>query len=224
MLFKTLLVFSLLLSSYTTKEFTGPSWCKLYLIPIATGNGGTVLFKTFSQINTSGGSISPPIKIGWLIISAQGKWEQLEHASLDSEIGGGMMSHADSVFLKEFEAPFNWQKPPESVRALISRYKLYHAVKSDEGCKSISWTKYGIYKNGRRLQKESRINTLLDVSNIPGEGTPLHASFYCNGIALFRSNYQMLEDESGELAGALFKPEGVEMFYTIDGIVIVKGQ
>ena len=62
------------------------------LTPIATNESGEVLFQTYSNINTHGSYFCTSDKFGWLVVSANGVWD--EHVAYDtSEIFDDNCNH-----------------------------------------------------------------------------------------------------------------------------------
>src|SRR5262245_58946478 len=63
---------------------TGPSNATIKIVPVAFNNGA-VLFKTYHCIDRDGGGYFHRTEYGWLVVSADGIWEEAPHIVLDSE-------------------------------------------------------------------------------------------------------------------------------------------
>jgi hypothetical protein len=139
---------------------------------------------------------------------------------LDFEEGTRVTS-SDSLSLKQFDMPLNFKNLPKTVRSLVAKYGLYNSVDVNKGRGEVSWTKEAIYKNKNQVSNNSRLRSVKEIYNKEGEGTPVHASFYHEGVALFKNNMEADEMEETEtINGALFFEKNY--LYTIDALFVLK--
>jgi hypothetical protein len=221
----------LLLALKTDSEdrVTGYSNCVINLLPVAVGPEGVILCKTYFEINTHGGQMRVPVELGWLAISANGVWEYRRDVYLDFDQGTGV-SHDDSLALQGFNAPFTLRNSPGDGRILMEKYRIDRLIGKGMGRNSVSWTKSGIYKNGARISKNAELKTVMGISNDLQDGTSLHASFYYQGIAIFKGGRMLGPNDDGVittgpvfLQGQMFQGEKLWMdLYSIDAIAILK--
>lgn len=212
------------ISGFSSKN-TGISYCIIKIIPVASGDGGTVLFKTYYSINPMGGSILTPVEIGWLVVSADRIWKESQHAYLNFSDGLEITSK-DSLYLNEFNSPFNWKNPPESVLPLIQEFKIATPLQVNQGERRLMWTNNGVYQKKSRKGESTVIRSLKYISNQPEQGTPALACFYYKGIALFRSSQTLIDGDTPNVKGAVFL-QGAEINneelwieeYSIDGLM-----
>jgi hypothetical protein len=174
---------------------TGPSSITVQISPIAANHSGQVLFRTFYDMNRSGGhSFSrSEIRFGWLIVSAQGLWKEYKHAEVIAVEGGADEDdHLLKMFkryMNEFEAPFDWANPPASVHPILKTYKFdrAHAVDPNLGKGAVNWTPKGVYSKGKLIARGASQLTLGRKSSVRGTGSEVEAAFHVRGVALFHN-------------------------------------
>jgi hypothetical protein len=219
----------LLLSAlcYGDGQTTGPSTCNARLIPVATGSNGVILFKTSFKINLSGGSYKEPMEIGWLVASKRGVWEYARHVYLTFD-DGVQVTPEDSIHIRKFESSFQFDKADEGLMKLVGKYEINKLINKNTGRDAVSWTKYGIYQNGKRISRSSIVKSIFDLTSNPGKGNPIKASFYHEGVAIFNSQESLDEQSDSTIIkgpeffnGSKYNGEEVWALYSIDGLVVV---
>lgn len=226
---------------------TGPSSITVQISPIAANHSGQVLFRTFYDMNRSGGhSFSrSEIRFGWLIVSAQGLWKEYKHAEVIAVDGGADEDdHLLKMFkryMNEFEAPFDWANPPASVHPILKTYKFdrAHAVDPNLGKGAVNWTPKGVSSKGKLIARGASQLTLGRKASVQGTGSEVEAAFFTRGIALFHNKNTTNTEEMGDhgTAGAEFpfpnfiylgEKEGTQDVefddLQVDGISLVKEQ
>lgn len=101
---------------------TGPSYAEIILTPIATHKNGEVLFQTYQDINGMGAHHNGNVKIGWLVVSAAGVWD--EHIALKGYAGDDFKEwdRVDALIAKYREKKFNLKNPDKVLKALMKKY------------------------------------------------------------------------------------------------------
>ena len=61
---------------------TGPSSARIHLNPVTYNDKGVVLFKAYKEIDYSGGASDRKLSYWWLVVSANGVWEEVPHKIL----------------------------------------------------------------------------------------------------------------------------------------------
>lgn len=208
-------------------EFTGPSFCEIRLIPVATGAEGTVLFKTYFKINTTGSQMLAPVELGWLVVSSSGVWDYQRETYLTFQ-DGLEFSSRDSAILKAFEKPFRLLRQGKSVAdELRAKYDISKILPSSTGGGVLSWSPYGVYEDGKKLANATQINTIFDIKSMDGVSTTVQSKFYYKGVALFQSKKSEDADSTVQIGPAFFQPgrfngENVWMdSYSIDGLAVI---
>jgi hypothetical protein len=211
-----------------SSENTGLSYCIIKMIPIATGDRGTVLFKTYYSIDSDGGSLIPPVEIGWLVASADGIWKESRHVYLNFS-DGLEIAPSDSLYLEEFNSFFNWENPPESVLPLLKAFNISTPLRIDCGKNVLTWTNNGVYKRKKIKDESTIIRSLNGINSQSEPGTPITSLFYHKGIALFRSTMTNGYESPSIRKGAVFlqgtKVDNKQVWieeYTIDGLILIK--
>jgi hypothetical protein len=213
---------------------TGPSSAEIKIVPIAFNNGA-VLFKTYRYINRSGAHRFMRTEFGWLVVSADGIWEEVPHIILDPDKKNSqehILLERFSRYQNEFDKGFNWSSPPKSVRPLLEKYGFTSSqrIGRNEGKGMITWTPKRVCKIGKCERGAIVQRSLHKLRNVRGKGKSIKCSFYYAGVALFK-NYQRFSESGPEIEerGAYFfirsdyRPEvvNIEMF-EIDAISIIR--
>jgi hypothetical protein len=225
---KIILVLMFVITLGSSSENTGVSYCIIKIVPVGSGDNGTVLFKTYYSINPMGWSIITPVEIGWLVASANGIWKESRHVYLNFSDGLEITSK-DSLYLNEFYSPFNWEKSPESVLPLLKAFNISTPLRIDCGKNVLAWTNNGVYKRKSIKEKSTIIRSLKGIKSQSAEGTPITTLFYHKGIALFRSMKTSGYESPSIIKGAVFlhgiKIDNEEVWieeYSIDGVMFFK--
>lgn len=211
-----------------SSENTDVSSCVVKIVPIASGDEGTVLFKTYYSINPMGGSIITPVEIGWLVASADGIWKESGHAYLNFS-GGLEITSKDSLYLNELNSPFNWKKPPESVLPLLKAFNISTPLRMDCGENVLTWTNNGVYRRKSIKEDSVILRSLKGINSQSEQGTPITTLFYHKGIALFRSTKTSDYESPSKIKGAVFL-QGINIDneevwieeYSIDALMFFK--
>lgn len=112
----------MLLASLVLLKATGPSYAEIKLTPIATHENGEVLFQTYQDINGMGAHHNGNVKIGWLVVSAVGVWD--ERIALVGYEGEDFKewNRVDALITQYREKKFNLQNPDKILKALMKQY------------------------------------------------------------------------------------------------------
>jgi hypothetical protein len=212
---------------------TGPSSADFKIVPIAHNGKGVVLFKTYYTVNATGGHSLQEVEFGWLVVSANGLWEEALHRVFDpSKLPEDQQSATWDQYHKEFEQDFDWASPPRSVRPLLRKYRFanHRGFSQTTGAGAVTWESErvcvrGICTSGRMVHR-----SLHSFRSERGTGSRVQSSFYYAGVAVFKSSV----DDDDKSHGAKYfipirdaefrsKDPGVD-YWRIDGIVIIKGK
>jgi hypothetical protein len=233
-LIASLIVFMLPTHPPDLFSVTGPSSAEIKIVPIGFNNGA-VLFKTYRYINRSGAHRFMRTEFGWLVVSADGIWEEVPHIILDPDKKNSredLLLKRFSRYQNEFDKGFNWSFPPKSVRPLLEKYGFTSSQKisRNEGKGMVTWTPTRVCKMGKCERGAIVQRSLRGLRNVRRRGKSIRCSFYYAGVALFK-NYQKLSESGDDIKerGAHFfirsdyGPEvvNIEMF-EIDAISIIR--
>ncbi|MDH5408589.1 MAG: hypothetical protein OEY00_08270 [Gammaproteobacteria bacterium] len=216
----------LLLIIPTVSNSTGPSYADIKIIPVAMNEKGVLLFKTYSHINKVGRHSLEGVEYGWLLVSAQGVWEEKIYYRVTEEDSDD--SRKIDFLEKKFNQKLNLKKPPESVRELMNRFASgkWAPLKPNKGKEEINWYPDKICIKERCSKRYIPQKTLSGLTNHTGTGTHISSTFFHKGIAVFNNSNHW---ESEKPTGADFqirniidgKDVGVDMV-NIAGISIVE--
>ncbi|MGB8932798.1 MAG: hypothetical protein WCC48_16255 [Anaeromyxobacteraceae bacterium] len=172
---------------------TGPSGATLSLRPVAVGEGGAVLLKTFRELNPDGGYAPRRAEYGWLVVSAAGTWREAQHALVDPAAVGEEVAAAERAPLQTWlEAPFDWGAPPESVRGLLREHGFAPPKEPFDpaaGKGRVTWSPKDLCVQGRCRWPAPAQRTLEELESEAEEGAPVACSFFRGGVALFRNEH-----------------------------------
>ena len=196
---------------------TGPSSARIYLSPVTYNEKGVVLFKAYKEIDYSGGASDRKFSYWWLVVSANGVWEEVPHKILKQPEYN--QSNAKSSLAKEerkqtdfwrmvnfySEESLDWSHPPKSLLPLIKKYgfKSQPGFNENAGQGSVTWSSKSLCMNGKctkatvpqrtlgkRFSSEAYTNIELKGEEIIDiESKPIQNIFYHAGVALFRNGY-----------------------------------
>lgn len=220
-LFNLILIFLCPLCS----DATGPSHAEISIVPIACNDENLILFKTYSYINRMGGGF-PGAQYGWLIVSADGIWDELLHLKIAKNDFEAWENAKD-----EFNKDLNWKSPPKSLQSIINKYGFNsnHVIDPHEGEDTINWTPSIMCHRNSCTKKPIKQRSLGELLSHESEGNRIQASFFYCGIALFKNILEFDLDDSIKLTGAYFhipnvitgEDVGIDI-WQIDGVSIVK--
>jgi hypothetical protein len=218
----------------TSAGATGPSRATVEIVPIAVSSKGVVLFKTWRVLNPTGAYVAERTEVGWLVVGAQRVWREAPHAAVDpaTDSDGARWPK----LREEFRSPFDWKRPPASVRPLLSEFGITakDAVPPDLGRGQVTWSPSKLCVGAACAELEGTLWAPGGIRSESGKGNPIVASFYAAGVALFRCDPAPGTLATPEQAGAVFslppnkwwdEREGlVDIGYEIqeiDGIAVV---
>jgi hypothetical protein len=209
---------------------TGPSSAEIKIVPIAFNNGA-VLFKTYHYINRNGAHSFVRTEFGWLVVSADGIWEEVPHIILDPEKKTSREEYLWkqlSRYQDEFDRDFNWSSPPYSVRRLLKKYGFTGSqrISRNKGKGMIIWTPTRVCKMDKCTRGAIVQRSLHRLRNVRGKGYAVRCSFYYAGVALFK-NHDGYEDKKPEGAyffiRSAYRPEVVDVdVFDVDAISIIR--
>jgi hypothetical protein len=185
-------------------QATGPSTAYVRLFPVAAREGA-VLFRTWWEVNTSGGAVFIRTEFGWLVADARGGWEEAPHRVLEPDPSGSGEGPYDELdrMREEFTKPLDWDAPPASVQGLLRKYGFTreNAVAPDAGKGTVTWTAKALCK-GKRCGAPCRQHSLRGLRSVARGAAPVEAAFVHSGIALFHNKVE--DTESRPAVGARF--------------------
>lgn len=113
-----------LLISFLFLNATGSSFAEIKLTPIATHENGEVLFQTYSNINGMGAHNNSYIKIGWLVVSSAGVWD--EEVALFGYEGENQKKwkQVDTQISAYREGKINLKSPGSVLKKLMLKYNF----------------------------------------------------------------------------------------------------
>ena len=115
---KTLILWVLILNNFLFA--TGPSYAIVALTPIATHENGNVLFQTYANLNKEGGS-SEKRKHGWLVVSANGVWDE-RVALVVNNLVGNPNEELEKRDIAYSSGKVNLLHPDEVLKSLMNKY------------------------------------------------------------------------------------------------------
>jgi hypothetical protein len=191
---------------------TGPSHAEIKIVPIAF-NKGTILFKTYHYINRDGSYRFHRTEFGWLVVSANGTWEEVPHIILDPEKMAGREEYLweqSFRYRDEFDQDFKWSSPPDSVRRLLKKYgfTVRQRISATKGEGRIIWAPTRVCNRGKCARGTIVQRSLHRLRNVRGKGNRIRCSFYYAGVALFK-NYDGLTGEKSEGAHFFIRNMGM---------------
>lgn len=226
-------IFLLLLWPATLAAATGPSSADFKIIPIAHNGKGVVLCKTYYTVNVTGAHYYQEVEFGWLVVSANGLWEEVLDRVFDpAKVPEEQHTATWDRYHKEFEQNFRWASPPLSVRPLLKKYRFakHRGFSQTTGAGAVTWEPERVCVRRNCTPGRTVHRSLHSFRSEPGKGSRVKSSFYFAGVAVFNSSV----DEDDKSHGAKFFipirdaesrsiDPGVDM-WSVDGIVIIKGK
>ena len=224
-------IFLLLFCSATFTSATGPSTAEFKIVPIAHNGKGVVLFKTYYTVNATGGHSYQEVEFGWLVVSANGLWEEtLDRVFDPDKVPEDQQSETWDRYHKEFQQDFRWASPPLSVRPLLRKYRFakHQGFSPTTGDGVVRWESERVCVRRTCTPGRTVHRSLHSFRSERGKGLPVKSSFYFAGVAVFNSSV----DEDDKSHGAKFFipirdaesrsiDPGVD-YWSVDGIVIIK--
>ena len=175
---------------------TGSPYANIKLKPIATNYGGQVLFQTFSDVNREGSYSCTSDKFGWLVVSADGLWDE-RVAYGNAEIFD--KSSCEFRDKEKYEAykngKINLKNPDAVLKKMLEEYQFNRTIEeSNERFKVLELKPKQSCLGGKCIEQvlpQKSIGGLLSTALVPSkDAKSLRSSFYYEGVALFRTpNY-----------------------------------
>lgn len=205
-----------------TARATGPSVALVRIEPVAVSGKGVVLFKTWRELNPEGARGAQPPEVGWLVVSGDGLWREVAHASVDPRRGENDAEY--HRLRKEFEAALDWRRPPRSLRPLLAEFGFTakDGVAPDEGKGEVTWTPERICLGERCSGGSAMLWAPGGIVSEEGRGAPITSSFHAGGVALFHREPEH-EDAEGTAPppGATFRLPPIRRWDPTFGLVDV---
>ena len=212
---------------------TGPSTAEFKIVPIAHNGKGVVLFKTYYTVNATGGHSYQEVEFGWLVVSANGLWEEaLDRVFDPDKVPEDQQTETWDRYHKEFQQDFRWASPPLSVRPLLRKYGFakHQDFSRTTGAGVVRWEPERVCVRRSCTRGRTVHRSLHSFRSGIGKGLPVKSSFYFAGLAVFNSSV----DEDDKSHGAKYfipirDPEARSMdpgvdYWSVDGIVIMTGK
>ncbi len=161
------LLLAISLSCVTFSSYaTGPSSALIYIKPASYNDKGVVLFKAYKHVDYTGGGSDKKFSFWWLVVSANGVWEESPHKilkqpeynqknaknSLETEERKQEdFSKAVDFYFTEFDSELDWSHPPKSLLPFIKKYsfKPRPGFHEHEGKGRVTWSSKGLCINGK---------------------------------------------------------------------------
>lgn len=226
-------IFLLLLWPATLTSATGPSSADFKIVPIAHNGKGVVLFKTYYTVNATGGHSLQKTEYGWLVVSANGLWEESLHRVFDPEkVPDDQQADRWDQYHKEFQRDFDWASPPLSVQPLLRKYRFanHRRFSRTTGAGAVTWEPQRVCVRSTCTPGRTVQRSLHSFRSERGKGLFVKSSFYYAGVAVFNSS---VDEEDKSHGAKYFIPirdaesrsvdPGVD-YWSVDGIVIIKGK
>ena len=212
---------------------TGPSTAEFKIVPIAHNGKGVVLFKTYYTVNATGGHSYQEVEFGWLVVSANGLWEEaLDRVFDPDKVPEAQQTETWDRYHKEFQQDFRWASPPLSVRPLLRKYGFakHQGFSRTTGAGVGRWEPERVCVRRSCTRGRTVLRSLHSFRSESGKGLPVKSSFYFAGLAVFNSSV----DEDDKSHGAKYfipirdaearsMDPGVD-YWSVDGIVIIRGK
>ena len=189
----------LLIILSTILNATGDPYINIKLKPIATNEYGAVLFQTYSDINTYGSYSCSYDKFGWLVVSADGTWDE-RVAYETSEIFDNDCNLRDKKKYDAYKTGKISLKNPDKILAkLQAKYYFNRSIaKSNEKYKVLELKPKQSCFSGKCINKvlpqksvEGFVSTIFSPSK---NAQSLRSSFYHKGVALMRTPMYVNEE------------------------------
>jgi len=188
----------LLLLLSTLLNATGSPYINIKLTPIATNYDGQVLFQTYSDINTDGSYSCTHEKFGWLVVSANGIWD--ERVAYDtSEIFDENCNHRNEKKYNAYKTGKITLKNPDRVLAKLED-KYYFDRSASESNELFNVLELKPKQScflGKCIDTvlpQKSLEGFVSKELIYGKSRNLRSSFYYNGVALIRTPFYKDEE------------------------------
>ena len=212
---KLLLAISLYCVTFSSYA-TGPSSARIYIKPATYNDKGVVLFKAYKNIDYTGGASDKKFSFLWLVVSANGVWEEVPHKillqpeynrsnakkSLEKEERKQTdFWKAVDFYYDEYASELDWSHPPKSLLPLIKKYgfKPRPGFNENEGRDTVTWSSKGICLNEKCTKNTVPQRTL---------GNKFSSGTYTNSLL---KGDEIVEIE-GKAIQSVFYHAGVALF------------
>ena len=182
----------LLIILSTILNATGDPYINIKLKPIATNEYGAVLFQTYSDINTYGSYSCSYDKFGWLVVSADGTWDE-RVAYETSEIFDNDCNLRDKKKYDAYKTGKISLKNPDKILAkLQAKYYFNRSIaESNEKYKVLEIKPKQSCFSGKCIDKvlpQKSVEGFVSTTLRPRKNAQsLRSSFYYKGVALMRT-------------------------------------
>ena len=141
---------------------------------------------------------------GWLLISAQGVWEERIYYRV-TEKDSEDSRKIDSLE-REFNGDIDLKNPPKSAQEFLGKYAIGNLILLDpnKGKDEVNWYPGKVCIKSRCTKQCSSQRSLRGMTSHEGSGTQVSSSFFYKGIALF-NNSDGIESEKSTGASFLIR-------------------
>ena len=178
---------------------TGDPYINVKLKPMATNEYGAVLFQTYSDINTYGSYSCSYDKFGWLVVSADGTWD--ERVAYDtSDIFDNDCNFRDKKKYNAYKTGKITLKNPDKVLAKLKEEYYFNSIiaESNDKYKVLELKPKQSCFLGRCIEKvlpQKSIEGFVSTTLTPSKNAQnLRSSFYYKGVALMRTPFYAEEE------------------------------
>lgn len=174
---------------------TGPSSAEIEIVPLAVNAQGIVLCKTVSHINLTGAQTLSGKEYGWLVVSADGVWQEEISERLD-EATAEDLNRLDRLE-RAYAQRTSLREPPPSLSQLMRKYGFTVAdtLLTDTAPSCVSWNNGQLCVASHCSAKRVAQRTLKGITSQAQPGRTVVAHFYQAGIALFANQENLMEEE-----------------------------
>lgn len=208
----------LLLAPASPARATHPSRVELQIVPVAISPKGVVLFKYWRTLDPTGGYFGQRSEVGWLVVSGDGLWREVLHATVEEE--GEKDLDRVNRFREEFKAEFDWKNPPKSVRQWLTELGFAKGgrVAPETGKGAVTWRPDKLCLGTRCTEVAIAHWAPTGLMDLGAKGRPIASSFYFSGVALFRCD-QSESFGTDNQAGAVFRLPPNQYWTEQEGLV-----
>ena len=189
----------LLLLITTLLNATGDPYINIKLKPIATNYSGAVLFQTYSDINTYGSYSCSYDKFAWLVVSADGIWDE-RVAYETSEIFDNDCNLRDKKKYDAYKTGKISLKNPDKILAKLQAKYYFNCsiAESNEKYKVLEIKPKQSCFSGKCIDKvlpQKSVEGFVSTTLRPRKNAQsLRSSFYYKGVALMRTPMYVNEE------------------------------